>query len=94
MKIAIKKPGVNIKYCNLKPTFNNFYMIIGEPFIALPKGNLNIFMGKSVNKGPRNITIDGIDVCGPIIISGSTSTGIETDLTLRNLKEIKELNFI
>ena len=94
MKIAIKRPGENIRYCNLKPTFNNFYKIIGEPFIALPKGNLSIFMSKSVNKGTRNVTIDGIDVCGPIIISGSTSTGIETDLTLRNIKEIEELKIV
>lgn len=94
MKIAIKRPGEKLTYCNVKPTNDNFLKIIGVPFIALPKGNLNVYMSKNANVGERNVQLDGVDVCGTIIISGSTATGIATDLTLRDIKEIKELNVV
>lgn len=94
MMVVIKRPGEKIKFCNVKNSVDSFEKIIGAPFAVLPKGNLNIFLGKDVNVGKQNICIDGVNIHGPIIITGSTVLGLETDVMHRHLKEIKRLNVV
>lgn len=91
MKVVIKNPNEKPKYCHLENSFNAFYNVIGSVFGALPTGNVILFFNLNVNVGEPNITVDGVLICGPIIITGSTPDGIETNLNKTHIKTIQNL---
>lgn len=89
IKVVIKKPNERPIYCYLDNTFFTFYNVIGAPFVVLPVGNVNLFFNANVTDGEPNITVNDIQICGPIIITGSTPDGIETSLNKNHLTTLR-----
>ena len=85
VKIA-RVTNINDAILKLK---DNFYNVIGAPFVVLPVGNVNLFFNANVTDGEPNITVNDIQICGPIIITGSTPDGIETSLNKNHLTTLR-----
>ena len=94
MKVVIKNPNEKPKFCHLDNTFNAIYKVIGSVFGALPIDNVILFFNLNVTDGEPNITVDNVQICGPIIITGSTPDGIETNLNKTHLKTIQKFNLL